>query len=95
MTTRRRGKYARAHRRGFMDGAAPRRALGGELRRAHRDSSDLGAPMHAHILTASLRLVVPIAYGIKSIERVGSIRFGDERPRDYWAERGYDWYSTH
>jgi DMSO/TMAO reductase YedYZ molybdopterin-dependent catalytic subunit len=42
---------------------------------------------------APLRLVIPIKYGIKSIKRIGTIRFSDERPRDYWAERGYDWFA--
>jgi hypothetical protein len=40
-----------------------------------------------------LRLMIPIKYGIKSLKRVGKIIFSDQRPRDYWAERGYDWYS--
>lgn len=42
---------------------------------------------------APLRLIIPIKYGIKSLKRIGRIFFSDERPRDYWAERGYDWYS--
>ena len=42
---------------------------------------------------APIRLVIPIKYGIKSLKRVGRIFFSDERPPDYWAERGYDWYS--
>ena len=44
---------------------------------------------------APLRLAIPVKYGIKNIKRIGRIRFTDERPRDYWAERGYDWYSGH
>ncbi|MBA2403482.1 MAG: molybdopterin-dependent oxidoreductase [Bdellovibrionales bacterium] len=40
-----------------------------------------------------LRLIIPIKYGIKSLKRVGRIFFSDQRPPDYWAERGYDWYS--
>lgn len=40
-----------------------------------------------------LRLIVPHKYGIKSLKRVGRIFFSDMRPPDYWAERGYDWYS--
>jgi DMSO/TMAO reductase YedYZ molybdopterin-dependent catalytic subunit len=44
---------------------------------------------------APLRLVIPVKYGIKSIKRIGRIVFSDDRPRDYWAERGYDWYSGH
>ncbi len=42
---------------------------------------------------APLRLVIPVKYGIKNLKRIGSIRFTDERPADYWAERGYDWYA--
>lgn len=42
---------------------------------------------------APLRLVIPIKYGIKSLKRIGRIYFSDERPPDYWAERGYDWFS--
>jgi hypothetical protein len=42
-----------------------------------------------------LRLIVPVKYGIKSIKRIGTIYFSDQRPPDYWAERGYDYYSGH
>lgn len=51
-----------------------------------------GAPLPSEH-GAPLRLVIPVKYGIKSIKRIGSIRFTAERPSDYWAERGYDWYS--
>jgi DMSO/TMAO reductase YedYZ molybdopterin-dependent catalytic subunit len=44
---------------------------------------------------APLRLVIPVKYGIKNIKRIGTIRFTDRRPTDYWAERGYDWYAGH
>ena len=44
---------------------------------------------------APLRLVAPIKYGIKSIKRLGTLRYTDERPADYWAERGYDWHAGH
>jgi hypothetical protein len=44
---------------------------------------------------APLRLVTPTKYGIKQIKRIGRISFTDARPADYWAERGYDWYSGH
>lgn len=40
-----------------------------------------------------LRLIIPVKYGIKNLKRIGSIRFSDYRPRDYWAEHGYDYYS--
>ena len=42
---------------------------------------------------APLRLVLTVKYGIKNIKWLSTLRFGDERPADYWAERGYDWYS--
>jgi DMSO/TMAO reductase YedYZ molybdopterin-dependent catalytic subunit len=42
---------------------------------------------------APLRLVIPVKYGIKNIKRIGSIEYTDTRPKDYWAERGYDWYA--
>lgn len=42
---------------------------------------------------APLRLAIPVKYGIKNIKRIGSIEYTDERPKDYWAERGYDWYA--
>jgi DMSO/TMAO reductase YedYZ molybdopterin-dependent catalytic subunit len=44
---------------------------------------------------APLRLASPTKYGIKQIKRIGRIEFTDERPRDYWAEYGYDWYAGH
>lgn len=42
---------------------------------------------------APIRLIIPVKYGIKSLKRIGKIYFSDQRPPDYWAERGYDWYS--
>lgn len=70
---------------------------------------DTAAAMHPQVLLgtgldgeplaqehgAPLRLVSPIHYGTKSIKRIGHLHFGRERPRDYWAERGYDWHSQH
>lgn len=40
-----------------------------------------------------LRLIIPVKYGIKSLKRIGSMYFGNERPPDYWAEQGYDYFS--
>ena len=40
-----------------------------------------------------LRLIIPVKYGIKNLKRIGSINFSNVRPRDYWAEQGYDYYS--
>lgn len=51
-----------------------------------------GAPLTAGH-GAPLRLVIPVKYGIKNIKWIARIRFQTERPADYWAERGYDWYS--
>jgi DMSO/TMAO reductase YedYZ molybdopterin-dependent catalytic subunit len=42
---------------------------------------------------APLRLYLAVKYGFKSLKRIGLIRFQDERPADYWAARGYDWYA--
>ena len=42
---------------------------------------------------APLRLVIPVKYGIKNIKRIGRIEYTDTRPKDYWEERGYDWYA--
>lgn len=44
---------------------------------------------------APLRLASPTKYGIKQIKRIGRIEFTADRPKDYWAEQGYDWYSGH
>ena len=41
---------------------------------------------------APLRLAIPVKYGVKNIKRVGTIRYTDVRPADFWAEQGYDWY---
>ena len=40
-----------------------------------------------------LRLIIPVKYGIKHLKRIASISFSNERPPDYWYERGYDYYS--
>ncbi len=47
-------------------------------------SMDHGAP---------LRLVIPLKYGIKHLKQIGKITFTNDKPRDYWAEQGYDWYA--
>lgn len=41
---------------------------------------------------APLRLIIPVKYGVKNLKRIGTITFADDRPRDFWAERGYDYY---
>lgn len=42
---------------------------------------------------APLRLIIPVKYGIKNLKRIGTMTFSNHRPRDYWAENGYDYYS--
>lgn len=42
---------------------------------------------------APLRLAIPHKYGIKNIKRIGKIRYTNDRPKDFWAEQGYDWYA--
>ncbi len=42
---------------------------------------------------APLRLIIPVKYGIKHLKRVGTIFFSNTKPRDYWAELGYDYYA--
>ena len=53
-----------------------------------------GAPLAA-LHGAPLRLAIPVKYGIKNIKRIGTIRYTDIRPADFWGERGYDWYAGH
>ncbi len=42
-----------------------------------------------------LRLIIPVKYGVKHLKRIGTIFFSNERPKDYWYERGYDYYTGH
>lgn len=57
----------------------------------------LAYEVNGHLLPVEhgqpLRLIIPVKYGIKNLKRIGFISFSDERPPDYWAERGYDYYS--
>ncbi|HXB92141.1 MAG TPA: molybdopterin-dependent oxidoreductase, partial [Puia sp.] len=39
-----------------------------------------------------LRLIIPIKYGVKNLKRISNIYFSNDRPPDYWFERGYDYY---
>lgn len=40
-----------------------------------------------------LRLIIPVKYGIKHIKRIGTIYFSNQKPPDFWAERGYDYFA--
>lgn len=42
-----------------------------------------------------LRLIIPVKYGIKHLKRIGTIFFSNQKPPDFWAERGYDYYAGH
>ena len=42
-----------------------------------------------------LRLIIPVKYGVKHLKRIGTMFFSNEKPADYWAERGYDYYAGH
>lgn len=42
-----------------------------------------------------LRLIIPVKYGIKHLKRIGTMAFSNQKPPDYWAERGYDYYAGH
>lgn len=53
--------------------------------------------MNGKLLTqehgAPLRLVIPVKYGVKNIKRIGTITYTADKPKDFWAEQGYDWYA--
>lgn len=40
-----------------------------------------------------LRLIIPVKYGIKHLKQLGTMYFSNQKPHDYWAERGYDYYA--
>ena len=40
-----------------------------------------------------LRLIIPVKYGIKHLKRIGVMYFSNDKPKDYWAEQGYDYYA--
>ena len=41
---------------------------------------------------APLRLIIPVKYGVKNLKCISKMYFSNDRPRDYWFERGYDYY---
>lgn len=71
--------------------------VGLDLASAYHPQTLLCFEMNGKPLTpehgAPLRLVIPVKYGIKNIKQIGTIRFSDELPADYWAKQGYDWYA--
>jgi DMSO/TMAO reductase YedYZ molybdopterin-dependent catalytic subunit len=77
--------------RGYYVGLDIESALHSQTLLCYEMNGEPLAPEHG----APLRLVTPLKYGIKHIKRIGKIVFTDQRPADYWAERGYDWYAGH
>lgn len=71
--------------------------VGLDMPTALHDQTLLAYDMHGGPLDlehgAPLRLATPLKYGIKHIKRIGTIRFTNERPADFWAARGYSWYA--
>jgi DMSO/TMAO reductase YedYZ molybdopterin-dependent catalytic subunit len=41
---------------------------------------------------APLRLLVPVKLGLKNVKAITTISYVAEKPKDYWAERGYSYY---
>lgn len=71
--------------------------VGWETRSILHPQTLLALREHGEPLTqahgAPLRLATPNKYGIKTIKRIGVIRYTRDRPADYWAERSYDWHA--
>ena len=71
--------------------------VGLDMRSALHDQTMLCLEMNGEPLSldhgAPVRLVIPVKYGVKNIKRIGTIRYTAERPMDYWAEEGYDWFA--
>jgi DMSO/TMAO reductase YedYZ molybdopterin-dependent catalytic subunit len=71
--------------------------VGLEMDAAVHDQTLLAYEMNGQPLPlahgAPLRLATPIKYGIKNIKRIASLKVTLDRPRDYWAEQGYDYYA--
>ena len=42
-----------------------------------------------------VRLIIPVKFGIKHLKRIGYLYFSQTKPKDYWAEHGYDYDSGH
>jgi DMSO/TMAO reductase YedYZ molybdopterin-dependent catalytic subunit/thiosulfate reductase cytochrome b subunit len=85
--------------KGFVGFVTPDKSyyVGIDMPSAMHPQTLLAYEMKGRLLTvehgAPLRLIIPVKYGIKNLKRIGTIGFSDERPRDYWAEQGYDYYA--
>lgn len=94
-------KYAPLHASQFVGIETPDRKyyVGLERESAMHPQTLLAHEMNGAPLPllhgAPLRLAIPVKYGIKNIKRIGTIRYTNVRPADFWGERGYDWYAGH
>lgn len=82
----------------------PRETDGGRVERIYSSAIENYTMLHPQTLLAwrlndedltaghgsPIRIVTPLKYGIKQLKRIGSIEFTNDRPTDYWTERGYD-----
>ena len=94
-------KYPPTEKPQFIAMSTPDRAyyVGLDIDSAMHPQTLLAYEMNGAPLTvphgAPLRLAIPVKYGIKNIKRIGTIRYTNVRPADFWGERGYDWYAGH
>jgi len=67
-----------------------------DLPTARHPQTLLATHLNGHPLTvyhgAPLRLLVPVKLGLKNVKAITRITYTAERPKDYWAERGYSYY---
>lgn len=86
---------------GYIGLATPDGAyyVGLEMAAALHPQTLLCYAMNGQALTlehgAPLRLAIPVKYGIKNLKRIGTLTYTNQRPADYWAERGYDYHAGH
>jgi len=71
--------------------------VGLDMQSALHPQTMLCYEMNGQPLTQShgfpLRLIIPVKYGIKNLKCIGAMYFSNQKPPDYWAERGYDYYA--
>jgi DMSO/TMAO reductase YedYZ molybdopterin-dependent catalytic subunit len=67
-----------------------------DLSTARHPQTLLATHFNGHLLTvahgAPLRLLVPVKLGLKNVKAITRITYTAERPKDYWAGRGYSYY---
>jgi DMSO/TMAO reductase YedYZ molybdopterin-dependent catalytic subunit len=67
-----------------------------DLDTARHPQTLLATHFHGEPLTvehgAPLRLLVPVKLGLKNVKAITRISYVAEKPKDYWADRGYSYY---